>query len=140
MRYEMHHKFKDDLNMFNTKRDIVSMIAKPENIIERVDVIEEHFRQEFLNNQQRVKVVSDYAKLDSQRTHRKTKHKQGHQDKAKRQRYDYTDDRRSKNKRNRNNQQVININQPVIQNYKQEVESINQILSREIVKINNKEV
>ena len=130
------NKFKQDLSMFNTKRDILTMVKTIEQMVERMDIIEEHFELEFQNNLRNAEAEAN-NKLEKKTTKNKFEVRVGEGERRSKPGQSYTSKKKSKNNRNGFGGQVLKDDQSPIQNYKEEVESINQILSREIVRINH---
>ena len=133
------NKFQNELNLLNTERDIVTMIVTVEKIVERINIIEQHLEQEIGSYQQNVKKNKN-MNFCKQRTNRKIlSSKPDQQDRRWKSTHNYAPDRRkSKNHKNQHKEKVAQSNHPPVHNHKEEVESINQILSREIVKMSNK--
>ena len=103
------NKFKQDLSLFNTKRDIISMVTTIQKIAERMDIIEEHFELEFQNNLRNAEAEDD-NKLEKKTTKNKFEIRGGEGERRSKPGQSYTSKKKSKNNRNRFVEQAVRDN------------------------------
>ena len=128
----------NDLKKLNAKRDILSIITTFESIVKRINEIEDKFELEI----QKLKQGKSNKKLGRKGQNIKSSRNSKARDKEELKHFDpVINDKSNDQLEFRGNsyiEQVVREIQQPVQNYKQNVKSIHQILSREMNNVTNK--